>query len=923
MDAGASFGAWVKLRRHVLRFTQTELAQLVGCSGELIRKIEADARRPSTAIAERLAVFLELPARLHADFVKVARGQLRTDLLPNPDHLVAAPPVAASGVRPFTLPTPLTPLVGRARELTNLRACLQRTDVRLLTLTGAPGIGKTRLAIQVAADIGDAFADGVCFVALAPVSEPTAVVPAIVQALGIQERPGQSTVANAKDYLRDRQLLLVLDNFEHLLPAASLIADLLMGAPAVKALVTSRATLRISGEHEFVVAPLALPSVGSLPPINVLAHYSAIDLFVQSAQAIKPDFLLTEANASAIASICVRLDGLPLAIELASARIKLFPPEGLLARLEHRLAFLTAGPRDLPLRQQTLRSTIDWSYNLLSPDEQMLFTRLGIFVGGCTLAAAEAVCNVARDRPIDVLNGLASLVDKSLLQQVEGSTSEPRLVMLETLREYALERLEQSGDADALRQQHAEYYLALVEAAEPAFRGPQARRWMDRLAADYNNVRAALTWSQAAPDRAERGWRLAGALWWFWDQRSWLEGDTWLTRVLAQPEASAKSAVRAKALTAASFFAKGQGDLNRALVLGQEALTLARELDDQRSIAWALRQLAVVSNIRGDLMASTPVFEESLTLFQAIGDRFGVARTQFDLGYALFRQGDTARSIAQLEHSQALYRELEDISGTADTLWVLGLMALEGGEAGRAAVLFEESLALAQEAGDKWSVANALGLLGIAGIRRGDFEGATTLLAESALRWRDLQARSELALTLYHLGEVMQRRGYYASAAAYYDESLALYTVLGDKQQCALAICRLGYLSHKQGNDMQAAALFMDSLRACRECASQEGIASCLLGLGWASVARGQLARAAQLLGAAVQARPPRAAWLLGTAQPPLQVASNFTECFEQPEFDCNIVIACSQLDEASFAAAWATGHALTVEQAVAYALEE
>jgi len=937
VDVEASFGAWVKLRRRVLHLTQEELARLVGCSGELIRKIEADARRPSAAIAERLAVFLDLPAQRHADFVRVARAKLQADCLPHPDHLIAAPPTATPRTHPFSLPTPLTPLIGRTRELTDLRAYLQRTDVRLLTLTGAPGIGKTRLAIHVAADIGDVFADGACFVALAPVSDPSAVAAAIAQALRIQERPGQSALENLKENLHDRQLLLVLDNFEHLLAAASLIAELLMGAAGVKALVTSRATLHISGEHEFVVLPLAFPGSNSLPAANALAQYAAIDLFVQRARAIKPDFLLSEANAPAIASICERLDGLPLAIELAAARIKILQPGILLARLEHRLAFLTDGPRDLPLRQQTLRSTIDWSYNLLSPDEQMLFTRLGIFVGGCTLAAAEAVCTELRMKneewrnesneqlllhsSFSILHSIESLVDKSLLRLEAGADGEPRLLMLETLREYALERLEQSGEADTLRQLHAEYFLALVEAAEPAFRGPQARAWMDRLTADYGNVCVALTWSQAAAAHAELGWRLAGALWWFWDQRAWVEGDKWLTRVLAS-EANARSAARAKALTAASFFAQGQGDFGRAHMLGQAALALARELGDRRRIAWALFQLANLLSFGDDLAETEPLFEESLALFQAMGDRFGIARTLFQLGYTLFRQGDTAGSIVLLKQSQALHQELGDTSGAADPLWVLGLIALERGEIGLAAAEFEKSLALGRAAGDRWCVANTLGLLGIAESERGNLARASALLAESAACWRDLQARSELALTLYHLGEVALLRGGYAGAAAYYDESLALYAALGDQHQSALVRCGLGYLAHRQGDARQAAALLMDSLRLCCDCAFQEGMVGCLLKLSRMSLAQGQPAQAIRLLSAAMQARPTPAAWLPGRGLVPLEIASGHAVLSSHIEFERTIAAAHARLDEQAFAEAWAVGQAMSLEQAVADALQ-
>jgi predicted ATPase/transcriptional regulator with XRE-family HTH domain len=907
MDMEASFGAWVKLRRRALRLTQDELARLVGCSCELIRKIEADARRPSIAIAERLAIFLDLPAQRRDVFVKVARAELRTEALPRPDLLVAAPPAAGSGARPFSLPTPLTSLIGRARELTNLRACLQRTDVRLLTLTGAPGIGKTRLAIQAAADIGEAFADGVCFVALAPVSDSTAVAAAIAQALGLQERPDQSTVESLKEYLRDRQLLLVLDNFEHLLAAASLSVDLLMGAPAVKILVTSRATLRISGEHEFVVSPLALPNQDSIPAVDGLARYAAIDLFVQRARVIKPDFVLTRANAPAIASICVRLDGLPLAIELASARIKFFPPEILLARLERRLAFLTVGPRDLPMRQQTLRNTIDWSYDLLDSGEQMLFMRLGVFVGGCTLAAAEAVCDVTRDHPTDVLDGLASLVDKSLLQQEEATAGESRLVMLETLREYALERLEQSGEADALRQLHAEYYLGLVEAAEPAFRGPQAREWMDRLTADYDNVRAALTWSLAAPDRAECGLRLAGALWWFWDKRSLIEGETWLTRMLSRSQARVPAAARAKALTAASFFAWMQGAPDQALVFGQQALALAREAGDQVRIAWAIHQLGHVLVLSDDVLGGAPLLEQSLTLFRANGDRLGIARSLLSLGEVELRRSDVACAKAFIEESLALSRGLGDMLGTADPLVHLGNMAWTRGATTHAIAFYDESLALYREAGDRWGVALALGNLGIAAIEQGDFAHAAALLAESMTNFRVLGAKAFIAWAHTNLGDLERARGDDARAAGCYNESLTHFQELGDEYGAARVRCNLGLVAHRQHNAVRAIALFMECLRSFQRMGATADLAAVFAALAAIAAERRQPDRAATLFGAAEALHK-----MKGRTLPPAL----------HTVYDADIAAVRTQLSEATFRAAWAEGQAMSLEQLIADALQ-
>jgi predicted ATPase/class 3 adenylate cyclase len=632
------------------------------------------------------------------------------------------------------LPLQSTPLVGREREVGEIVDRVRSEEVRLLTLTGPGGTGKTRLVLQAGAELLEEFSDGVFFVALATITDPAQVPSAIAGPLGVKESAEQPLVETLKSYLYQKHLLLVLDNFEQVLEGAPVVAELLAACAKLKVLATSRIPLRLYGEQEYPVPPLAVPDLRILPPLMVLTQYEAVRLFVERARAINPDFAVTNESAPAVAEICARLDGLPLAIELAAARVRVLPPQKMLQRLGDRLKLLRGGARDLPTRQQTLRGTIDWSHDLLDEEEKALFARLSVFAGGRTLEAIEEICDPEGN--LDALEGVESLVEKSLLRQEEGSGgAAPRFVMLETVHEYAREKLQESGEAEEVKKRHAEYFLALAEEGESGLRGPEAATWLERLEVEHDNLRAALSWALAQEKEVELGLRLAGALWRFWWIRShYSEGLRWLVNALAKDGRGSPPA-RAMAQAGIGEIASHQGDLDQAQEACEEGLELLAHEASEAKI-YLLLSLGKVARMREDFKWATQLSEKSVALSREMRDTWGLASSLLSSAVVTQIRGDSERATELYEESIDLFREWGDKQGLAFCSLNLGLVAITHGDLGRAAKLTEEAVALFRELGSRGDVSLSLNNLGWIAFLRNDLGKAVDLYKQSlALAW--------------------------------------------------------------------------------------------------------------------------------------------------------------------------------------------
>jgi predicted ATPase/class 3 adenylate cyclase len=744
-----------------------------------------------------------------------------------PDLPSEFPPLRTLESLRNNLPLQPTPLVGREREVEEVCERLRQEDIRLLTLTGPGGTGKTRLALQAAADLLEDFEDGVFFVYLAATTDPDLFLTQVAGALGLQESGDVPLEDLLKEYLGRRELLLVLDNFEQLLSAVPLVGELLSAAPRLKGLATSRIPLGIYGEHEYAVPPLSVPDTKRLPPIEVLSQYEAVRLFIDRASAAKRGFEITSENAPAVAEICARLDGLPLAIELAAARIKLLPPKVLLTRLANRLKLLTGGPKDLPARQRTLRGAIEWSHDLLEEGEKTLFARLSVFSGGRTLEAIEAICNAEGDLPVDALDGVSSLLDKSLLVREETSEEESRFVMLETIHEFAREMLQESGEAAEVSRLHAEYFLTFAEEAEPELEGPDQVAWMERLEADLDNFRAALSWLLEVGE-AELALRIGAALSLFWRIRGHLsEGRRWLSEGLSGGD-PAPAGVRARAM----------------LVLGD--------------LAWK----------QGDYPQGEEKLEASLALCREAGDRRGEAQALNSLGFIASEHNDLERAEKLLEESLALGRKASMPVVINSALNSLAALAAYRNDYARATVLLEEGLGIARAAGDVRGIAIHTTSLGATAVVTGEFERAEALLQQG----REM---------FWKLGDW-------------------LHVSVADLNLGNLALARNDFdLAEKQG---------LKVILDLQERADVFGIDGALDILASVTASRGEIRRAARIWGGVEGYRDAR----------DIPWAPDEREMIE-PRIDA----ARTRLDEADWTMAWEEGRAMTLDQAVDYALEE
>ena len=746
----------------------------MGCSVSALRMIEGGERRPSAEFAEELALHLGVKPEEREGFLRLARTPLRA-ADPAGQEARGGPDSGGSPQPPpNNLPARATPLVGRGRELGEVRARLALPDVRLLTLTGPGGIGKTRLALAAAEQLLGGYPDGAWLVRVDAMRDPELTANEIARALGVAETPGGSLEGALGDYLRDKRALLLLDGFEHMTGAAPLVAELLAAAPGLRVLATSQAPLHLSAEHELPVPALPLPEEGETSGAESLGRYGAAELFARRARAVSPGFSLTDSNAGDVLRLLRALGGVPLAIELAAARVKLLSPPEMLGYLDRKLELLTGGARDLPPRQRSLRATLDWSHGLLGPGAQLTLARLSAFEGGCTLAAAREVCGEGGAGQA-VEGELGELLDNSLLCREAGPGGESRLTMLETVREYAAERLGEMGEADDVRGWHAGYYLGLAERAEPELTGPEQGLWLDRLEAEHANLRSALGWLLRG-GQADAALRICAALWRFWLVRGYLsEGRRWLGRALEAAPGGAPPELRARTLAGAGMLAARQGDLARSAELHEEALRLRREAGDPAGVAASLNQLGLVELDRGRHPEAGALLRESLAAYRELGDLWGEATTLNNLGLLRTLEGDwrgalalhrrslelrrglgdrrgeamslhnlgTARALAgDLQESArlqgeslAMRRGLGDRAGEAGSLWGLALAALLGGEHGRAGELWHEALGNYEELGERLSVAECLeGLAAVAGTMGEAAESGRLWRAAAAVR---------------------------------------------------------------------------------------------------------------------------------------------------------------------------------------------
>jgi predicted ATPase/DNA-binding XRE family transcriptional regulator len=863
MDAadGRSFGALLREFRLAARLSQEALAERAGMSARGISDLERGIHRaPYQQTVNLLLDALGLNREQRVLMAAAARRPGR----------MAAVPLRSQPSPRHNLPEEATSFIGRAAEVAMLKDLLQRPQVRLVTLTGPGGSGKTRLALRAAANLLDEFTDGVFFVSLAALTDPQVVPSAIAAALALREREGHGPMDAVLDYLSGRNMLLVLDNIEHLPDASELLPELLEHCPNLHLLVTSRAVLHLSWEVIVEVQPLAVPDPGSSIDLQALSRYEGVALFIERARAADPAFAVTGQDASAVAEICCRLDGLPLAIELAAARLRVLPPQALLGRLSNRLTFLTGGARDRPTRQQTLRATLDWSYSLLDDSEQRLFARLAVFAGGCTLEAAEAVGALATDAEsgdaASVLDCAASLIDKSLLRRNDPAPSpEPHMRMLDTIREYALERLADSGEEAIVRRQHATYFLSLAEQAAAELKGPRRTTWLNRLEDEHDNLRAALRWAKEQRE-VQIGLRLAVALEQFWELRSYLsEGARWLAELLAITE-DEEPQLKAAALRIAGnrTFAF---DIASAAELTERSLALYRQLADERGAAEALHQRGLVAFYQADYGLAADCLAESLALARGLGDTNLVNRWLWSLTWPGSGQDDISGDIAETkklaEESLERSQQLKDPRGVCAALEALLYVARMEGDRARVQFLIEEFLAqlrhtdLHPDADIRERlerIAFEIERMAIEMPPLATHEQAMALLEQGhalTLRDGDRRAAAHLGVTLALFA---REQGWFVRADSFLEESLVVFRELEDVMGIARALIGLADVARDQRDGERGIVFSQEGLARARECGDVLLTGYALHNMGVAAWQQGDHAQANSLFAAALVA---------------------------------------------------------------------
>jgi predicted ATPase len=819
-------------------------------------------------------------------------------------------PIDSAPARRTNLTRPPTPLIGRERELGAVCDLLLQDMVSLVTLVGLGGAGKTSLARQVALEVCDHFADGAFFVDLAAISDPDRVPVLLASTLGVRETAGSRSLFDSlKSYLSSKQLLLILDNFEQVIVAAPLIADLVQSCAALKLLATSRTPLHIHSEREFPLAPFSPPDRQQWHDRDALEHNAAVQLFVERASAVRPDFALTDSSAPIIAEICARLDGLPLAIELAAARIKILSPHMLLERLRQNRDILKSTARDVPERQQTLHNTIQWSYNLLEGSVQNLFRRLAVFAGGWTLDMAEAVCNGDGALQDKVFDSLEALLDNSLIKAVEAAHGEPRFSMLQTVHEYARQRLVESGEAEQVQRWHAEKFLALAEQANRHVRTINQREWFDRLEAEYDNLRAAHEWFNSQPDRIPDDLRLAGVMFLFWFARGrWTEGRQWIDQTLQRPLPlpGGMSPQRAQVLNCAALLAVQQSDSVKVNACLNESIPYTRQVGDRPNLAYALAIMGLGAQTQGGFAKARELHAESIALFRDIKDQWGLGFALYLDGMAAYWQGEHAAARAAYDESIMLFRATGDKWRAAGPLGRLGDLDFRQGRLAEARRLYQESLTLFREASDKSGIATSLNPLGAVALKDGDLGLAATYYQESLSTNQELGEKQGMAWAHFGLSHIAFRRGDFDQAESRLQRALALLSDVGDSGGIAWVIRFMGQVNCSRGNYRGATLLFEMALEMAQQQDHVVTMTLCIPGF---------------ICIAAHDRQPQLAAQLLGIAETLRDQVATLGSALDLDDYDQLLNEARSTVDVDACSAEILAGRAMPQAEAIAFTL--